>query len=189
MGGIHTYEAVVGWIDALPGIRWLEVIGLYLPLAFHLVSGLHLAARPVAHGRGDGELSPRRLKQLSGAVLLIFLAYHLWHFRLRVWSGELLRADYYPELCASLSSTVWGGIPLQAAGYLVGVGALAFHLARGIYDMAAGGAETSPARRAIAGRSCLLLGLGVFSFGAAIVVDVATGALLVATGESAPAGE
>jgi len=179
LGGAQPYEGLMRAIDRLPWLLALEVVVIYLPLSVHVGAGLGR----VWMGRSDvgaaaGGLPVRGLQVASGAVLLAFLAFHFWQFRWRLWVGELSRDDFYPELCASLSTTVLGGVPLVALGYLVGVSAAAIHGAQGLYRVGIS-YGIGRRRRPLLARLCAALGLALFVLGALIVIDLATGSVLI----------
>lgn len=169
------------WSSAGEGVLLLalEILALYVPLCVHVVLGFgRMALHREADGAGWAGAKGRLLQQLSGALLLVFLVVHFWQFRLRSWSGEMDRADYFPELCASLSSTAWGGVPWVAIGYLLGLAAAAFHGAHGLYHALSSFGLVGPGQR-WAGRCCGALGLCLFGLGALIVIDLATGSVLI----------
>lgn len=170
-----------GGVSSAPGWVALEIVGLYLPLVAHVVLGVRRLARPDEPADGTDWPSPlgRRLAQASGAVLLIFLVVHVAEFRLRSWTGELLPSDYYSELCARLSSTRWGGVPWAALGYLLGVAAAAQHGAWGLYHGALRLGLVGARRAGAWARFCLGLGWCCFGLGALIVIDLATGSVLI----------
>jgi succinate dehydrogenase / fumarate reductase, cytochrome b subunit len=197
LGGPRSYAA---WSDA--GLRsaglGLEFALIYVPLLLHVALGLRRFARRGAPKNESGEGASREgraaqdgvsllealLQPVSGAVLLVFLLVHLYEFRFRLWTGQLGPSDYYPELCASLSSTRWGGVPAVALGYLLGVAAAALHGARGLYRGAIElGLVNADGERRWA-NCCRLLGLGLFALGALIVIDLATGSVLIELGGS-----
>lgn len=153
----------------------LDVVLIYVPLLLHAVLGLRRVVRDGRLGSGAADIAQR----LSAAVLLVFSLLHVWQLPARVWLGELRPVDYYPALCASLSSTAWGGVPLVAIGYLVGVAAAAVHGAGGVYRAALGSGLVSAARQRLLLRCCGAVGLAVFVVGALIVIDLATGSVLI----------
>jgi hypothetical protein len=65
-------------------------------------------------------------------MTLLFIAYHFWTLRLQVWLGTISPADYFPRLCAQLSSTNSWGIPLIAFVYLLGGAACIAHFCNGL---------------------------------------------------------
>jgi succinate dehydrogenase / fumarate reductase cytochrome b subunit len=173
--GPRTYASVVGLDRSTLGLA-VQIVLIYLPLVVHAVLG---AAR---FSRRDSAATPawagrfgRPVQQLSAAVLLIFVLAHFCEFPYRLWTGVIAPSDYYPDLCARLSSTAWGGIPLVAIGYLLGVAAAALHGAHGLYHagFSLGLIRAERARR-WAG-ACCALGVSLFSLGALIIIDLATG--------------
>ncbi len=163
---------------------WLipvEIGLVYLPLGIHVLLGAGRVARAPAAPGEQGWAGPlgRRVQQLSGAVLLVFSIAHVWQFRVPAWRGELLPGDYYPALCASLSSTAWGGVPIVAMAYLLGVAAAALHGAHGLYHAGLSLGWIRAARRERWGLCCKALGGLVFGLGALIVIDLATGSVLI----------
>jgi succinate dehydrogenase/fumarate reductase cytochrome b subunit len=177
--GAYAHARIAGF-----GAAWLvplEVAFVYLPLGFHAVLGVCRVARPpVAPAeRGWGGPFGRPLQQLSGVVLLVFIIAHVWQFRVPAWRGQLSASDYYPELCASLSTTAWGGVPIVAMGYLFGLAAAALHAAQGLYRGALSLGWVAASRQRDWSSRCKVLGVFVFGLGALIVIDLATGSVLI----------
>jgi succinate dehydrogenase / fumarate reductase cytochrome b subunit len=189
--GAHSHGVWASGEPRLSGLV-LELGCIYLPLALHVGLGVRRLVRPSA-ASGLPETSPdappgaadaqawlaRLIQPTSGGVLLIFLVVHVLEFRVPLWTGALAPSDYYPELCASLSSTRWGGIPLVALGYLLGLGAAALHGAHGLYHGALRLGLVAPPRQRLWANCCSALGLALFGLGALIVVDLATGSVLI----------
>jgi succinate dehydrogenase/fumarate reductase cytochrome b subunit len=186
-------HAVWGAAEPTSSRLAVSIVLVYLPLLVHAGLGLRRLAsseQVVALGRSEGSAHAARqaglgrpvrraLQQLSAAVLLVFLLVHLWQFSVPSWTGALVASDYYPELCATLSSTRWGGIPWAAIGYLLGVAAAALHGAHGIYHGLLGLGFIRPGRERVWARCCGALGLSLFGLGALIVIDLATGSVLI----------
>jgi succinate dehydrogenase/fumarate reductase cytochrome b subunit len=168
---------------ALPvSVAWigLEAALIYVPLMLHVGLGLRRLLRPLA-APVDVGVSPfgRQLMRVSGGVLLAFLVIHVAEWRLPLWTGKLAASDYYPELCARFSSTRWGGVPVVAFGHLLGVAAAAHHGAQGLYQGVLGLGLIGPGRAGAFRRCCVALGLCWFGLGALIVIDLATGSVLI----------
>lgn len=179
-GGGGAYERAMRVIDGAPGMAALEVLVIYAPLAVHAGVGVwRLLSESTLYDAGWAGRSGWRLQHASGALLLVFLVVHGWQFRWRLWSGELARSDFYPLLCESLSSTTAYGVPLMALFYLCGVGAAAFHAAHGLFHAGQVLGWATGDRAVWLGRACFSLGLLLFAIGAAIVVDLATGSVLI----------
>jgi succinate dehydrogenase/fumarate reductase cytochrome b subunit len=169
-----------GGLPVSPGWIGLEMALIYIPWVVHVGLGVRRILRPVAAPVESG-VSPlgRQFMRASGAVLLVFLLIHIAEWRLPLWMGQLVPSDTYPELCARLSSTHWGGVPLVALGHLLGVAAAAHHGAQGIYQGVLGLGLIGARRAGVFRRCCIALGFCWFGLGALIVIDLATGSVLI----------
>lgn len=181
--GQRHFDAAVARIEALPGLVAIEVFGIFLPLAFHAGYGLWLTRRsrpnvgsyPLA--RNWGYL----LQRLSGVVLLAFLAFHLWEFRIQKWLFGMDSRSFYPVLAAGLSSTPWG-IPWRAVFYLLGLIAACAHLGNGLFGFACTwGIVVSRAAQRRLFAVCCAIGAGTFVLGTLTVLHFATGPLWQST--------
>ena len=182
LAGRHAFEQSISEGRHLPYWWLLEVLFIWLPLAFHAVYGLmiSLEARPnvtrYAYARNWAYVWQR----LSGLMVLAFIGYHAYQFPLQIALGELERDELFSKLCGSFSATTAGGIPLMAAGYLVGLAATCYHLANGLTSFCfAWGITTSQrASRRVSGFAGLLA-IVLFALGASSVLYFATGSRLV----------
>ena len=180
LGGWQRHRGVSRFIDAVPGVLALEILCVYLPLVTHVVLGLaRTSGSEKPSSVGWVGRAGRTLQQASGAILLAFLCFHGWQFRWRLWAGEIAPADMFPELCASLSSTSFGGVPVIAVAYLVGIAAGSLHAAQGVYHVCCEWHMVSPERQSFLGRLCVAGGTGLFLLGASIVIELATGSVVI----------
>lgn len=125
--GAVKYNAAVKFLRGLPFVLGLEVFGIFLPLLFHGVIGMWIAA--------DARLTAPRypgarnwmyvLQRVSGAVAFVFIVFHLLHFRFRSHE-QPFEAIAFQEVQALLENGFW------FVAYVVGVAATAFHLGNGI---------------------------------------------------------
>jgi succinate dehydrogenase / fumarate reductase cytochrome b subunit len=159
----------------------LEAILIWLPLFFHTVYGFKLAFE----GRSNLLLYPHfenwmySLQRLTGVLSAGFIVYHFWHFRLPLLTGKIGEHDLFPELCASLSSTV-RGVPAVALAYLVGIAAATFHLANGLSGFCFSWGITQSRRATrVAGGLFGIFGAALFALGANTLIYFATGSGLV----------
>jgi succinate dehydrogenase / fumarate reductase cytochrome b subunit len=175
--GASAYESALSF--GMPTKLWmvLEVPLVYLPLLFHAGYGIAIAGE---RAQGLGRRPYRQswawwLQRASGAVALLFIAYHFWQFRWQVWRGQLTQQDFFPILCATLSSTAWG-MPLAALGYLVGNAACIVHFCNGLSGFFFRWGITRT-RHAVARTSFGLgvLGFALFAYACVGVVYFATG--------------
>lgn len=156
----------------------VEILGLYVPLAFHASYGLALLVR---NRVADSSDSPRRrsakaVDRVSSVALSLFIIYHVFEFRIPVALGNARPTDFFPTLCDRLSSTTSLGIPLVASIYLLGVAAASYHFAHGLSHLCSswGIPLTERASRLTVGLS-VAAGLGLFLLGASTVLYFATG--------------
>jgi succinate dehydrogenase/fumarate reductase cytochrome b subunit (b558 family) len=161
-----------------PLLVLLEVLFVYLPLMFHAGYGVKiiLEGRPNPLSYRFAKNWGHLMQRVTGLVALAFISVHVFQFRVPVLLGQLEPTDLFSTQCASLSSTVWGGVPVNAAAYLVGVAACAFHFSNGLYGFCFSWGITPSERGArIASTAFGLMGLLLFAYGALTVIYFATG--------------
>lgn len=187
LAGRQAFDDAVASRNSLPFLLPLELVFVALPLLFHAGYGLFLSFR----GRPNVLTYPQAknwgylMQRVTGVATLLFVAAHLFQFRLQRVSGKLAEQDYYNELCASLSSTQ-AGVPWMALGYLLGLAACVFHFSNGLYGFCFSWGITR-SRRATRISSALFgaVGVALFALGAAVVIYFATGSrLFFATSQS-----
>lgn len=175
--GPRAFDDAVAQLTQMPGLPLIEIVGIFLPLAFHAGYGLFLtrAADPnvIAYpfARNWGYV----LQRVTGVLVLAFVLFHLWEFRLQKLLFGMDPSAFYPTLAASLSQTTWG-IPWRALLYSAGLAATVLHFANGLFGFCCtwGIAVSRRAQtRVLAAVS--VLGAGVFVLGALVVVHFATG--------------
>jgi len=182
--GEGAFRAAVGKLQAIPLLGAVEVAGIFVPLAFHSVTGLWLFGWGA---RGERPRSPRNQTELaardplkvaqrwSGILALVFIGAHLWEYRVQTWLYGMRSEAFHDALAAHLSSTV-SGAPVVALAYLAGLAATVFHFASGLATFcSSSGITASPSARRRAGYAFAALGVGLFLVGADTIVFFATG--------------
>jgi succinate dehydrogenase/fumarate reductase cytochrome b subunit (b558 family) len=173
--GREALDRTVRGILSIPLLSVIELFGILLPLAFHAAYGIKLSFAPRAEPAPYSK-NWLTLQRLTGLVALVFIGYHLYDLRGRVFLGYMTEADVFPTLAAKLSSTTSWGIPLAALVYLFGVAATVFHFATGLYGFCVAWGYVGTARAARNARAtCAALGIGLFLIGASTVIYYATG--------------
>jgi succinate dehydrogenase / fumarate reductase, cytochrome b subunit len=170
-----VYDRQVSFFHGGPILIIGEVVLVLAPLLFHAGYGMWLTTQPRPAKHHYESALMLSLERISGVVVLAFVLWHLWQTRWPAWTGHLLVGSYSTKLVEQLSS-LNGGIPWIALGYLVGLAATVFHLVNGMTSFCAtwGIARTPPWQR----RTRLLVraaGILFFSLGAATVIELATG--------------
>ena len=153
---------------------------VWLPLLVHAALGVFflLSGRPMTTLSADVPPLSRLLSRVSGALALVFIAYHSRTYALSVWLAEADARDAGFRLLAELSSTKLG-VPVLGGAYLLGLLATVTHAGLGVHRaLAAEGVLATPARRQASARACAGFGAVLFGVGAAAVIRVATGVLL-----------
>jgi succinate dehydrogenase/fumarate reductase cytochrome b subunit (b558 family) len=180
--GQQSFDQAVAEIHHLPYLLLIEVLGIAVPLLLHAVLGLAIIweARFNVGRYPTARNWMYTLQRLTGVLVLLFVAYHLYEYRLQVALGKLGKEDFFPQLCSSLSATVGPNIPWLAMVYLVGVAAAVLHFANGLYGFCfSWGITVSRRATRLASGVFGLLGLALFALGANTVIYFATGTRLM----------
>lgn len=170
-----AYDRQIGWLHGGWFLGLLEVVLIVVPLAYHALYGVWLSLQPRDPDHAYDTDLMVSLERASGIVVLVFIAAHLWEFRVQTWSNALPVTSYSSKLVEDLSSTQ-SGVPWIAIGYLVGIAATCFHLANGMTSFCTtwGYTRTARARR----RARVLFrvaGALLFVVSCGIVLQLATG--------------
>lgn len=147
--GRARFDAAVAWIQAMPGLKWLELVGIALPLTYHALYGIFIATRaqPNVGRYPHGANWLFLLQRVTGLFSFVFVLLHLAHFRLAKARGTMDASRFYPAIENLLSS------PPYYILYLIGVSSTIFHFANGLRTACeTWGIVTTPkARRVVAG--------------------------------------
>ena len=190
--GKQVFDEAVADLGRMPYLVPVEVLLIGVPLLLHAVIGLKLTlgARPNVGRYPTTRNWMYLLQRLSGVVTLAFIGYHLYALRIQVALGRMDEADFFDELCASMSSTLGPGIPVVALVYLLGVAASVLHFSNGLYGFCfAWGITRSRRATRLASGAFSVLGLALFVLGANTVIYFATGTRLVWPGPPVSASE
>jgi succinate dehydrogenase / fumarate reductase cytochrome b subunit len=183
MAGEVAYERASSAVSRIPLWIAIEVVGIVLPLAFHAIYGVKLAfqtsSRGARHRYGSNGLY--LAERLSGLLALLFIAFHLWEFWFDKVLGRVEKDAFYGLLSAHLSST-WSGVPVIAILYLVGIAAVSFHFANGLFATSrlfgifrADKDEPAGARQRALSALYVVVGLAIFLTGTMTTIYFATG--------------
>ncbi|WP_437305996.1 succinate dehydrogenase [Sorangium sp. So ce388] len=187
--GQERFDAAVSEISHMPYLPVLEIGLVVLPLAFHAIYGVKLAleGRPNVGRYTYSRNWMYTMQRVTGLLAFAFISLHLWQYWAQKWLGRMAPEDFYPRLCASMSSTV-GGVPVMALVYIFGIAASVFHFANGLWGFCfSWGVTVSRRAQRTAAVVFGLVGLVIFALGANTVVYFATGAPF--PGTPSPAAE
>ena len=163
---LGSRHAPSGW--ALAG----EVLGIWLPLAFHAVFGFVVWARRAQRAVEAPNGPWLFLHRLTGLAVGGFLVDHALRFRLPILTGERYPAESVQALARELSTTL-NGFPLLAGVHLLGTLALSFHLGFGLRRVAE--RHTSGNTASWLGRVCVGVGVLWALIGTCTLLRLATG--------------
>ncbi|HEY8562584.1 MAG TPA: hypothetical protein VIL74_19550 [Pyrinomonadaceae bacterium] len=171
MVGETVYNEVVADIYHIPFLLFIEIFGIYLPLLYHSVYGLVVAAEAKTNVRSYGYWRNwlYLFQRVTGVFLFIFILFHLLHFRFGSLGGYGLteiavagNADQAFRIVAA--DFKYTGILIF---YILGIGATALHLAYGSFLFVVDwGLISGEKAQKYALYGCAALGVGLFAVGA-----------------------
>jgi succinate dehydrogenase / fumarate reductase cytochrome b subunit len=175
--GREAYVEMVGDISKMPFLTFLEVFVIAVPILVHATIGVRI----LLDGRYNLGAYPYSrnwmytLQRVTAVIALAFLLYHVWELRLQKALVGLDAGGFYDTLCRNLSSTM-GGVPVLALVYVVGIAAVSFHLANGLWGFCfSWGITVSRRSQRLSATLFGLFGLVVFVLGANTSLYFATG--------------
>lgn len=117
----------------------VEIIGIFIPLAFHMLLGIQiwLTSSPNAQQYKHGPNIRYTVQRITGLIAVVFIIYHVWQMH---WLGASLGGgafQLHDEIGRGTAALSTAG-PIQAAwwvpiAYIIGVLAVVYHLANGIW--------------------------------------------------------
>jgi succinate dehydrogenase / fumarate reductase, cytochrome b subunit len=171
MGGEKVFNDAVADIHHIPFLIFVEIGGIFLPLLFHSVYGIIIAAesRSNVSGYGYSRNWLYFFQRVTGVFLFAFLLFHLLHFRWGFFGTFGLtqtavagNADRAFAIVATDFSLWWVSIL-----YIVGIAATAWHLAYGIFLFTLDfGLVIGEKAQSYVLKGCAAVGIGLFALGA-----------------------
>ena len=133
ISGPDAYARQVGFLANLPLVFFLELFGIWLPIAFHGLYGFYIWYR------GDGNTTEYSwsgnwmytLQRWTGGVAFIYIVWHTWTMRFTGIDLHAFPNASFAKVQAELMN------PLLLAFYIVGLIAACWHFAYGIWLFAA----------------------------------------------------
>jgi succinate dehydrogenase / fumarate reductase cytochrome b subunit len=161
------FQRSVDRIHALgPLLVPVEIVGIFIPLAFHTLVGFLIifTAQPNARYYRYGGNVRYTLQRSTGVIAFFFILYHLWQMH---WLGKPFGgANFDPHDAADTAAATiqagWWIAPL----YTIGIFASVFHLANGIWtSLITWGITIRPRTQQIAGYVCAAFGVVLLQLG------------------------
>ena len=164
--GPAKFNAYSHFLRSLGELLWMVRAVLVAAVVLHVVAAIQLsrqrlAARPVGYKRGSQhEVSTfaSRTIRWGGALLLLFIVFHILHFTTLSVFRDYSRTDVYANVIRGFS--VWWVVVL----YVAAMAALGLHLYHGIWSslrtLGAWKASVDPLKRPVAAALAFVIWLG-----------------------------
>jgi succinate dehydrogenase / fumarate reductase cytochrome b subunit len=173
-GRINAYAVMLHETGAA---LWGARLVLLVAVILHIVAAVQLtgrrqAARPVAYAAGRApqvSTMASRTIRWGGALILVFLVYHILHFTTGALHPDFVALNPYHNVTTGFAS------PLVALFYLVAMGAVGLHLYHGIWSSGRSLGLSAPSPRPLKRRVAAIIALVVWLGFSAIVVAVFAG--------------
>jgi succinate dehydrogenase / fumarate reductase, cytochrome b subunit len=164
--GPAKFNAYAHFLRSLGELLWIVRVVLIAAVVLHVIAAVQLSrrrlvARPVGYKQGSQhEVSTfaSRTIRWGGALLLLFLVFHILHFTTLDIFRDYSRADVYANVIRGFS--VWWVVLL----YVAAMAALGLHLYHGIWSslrtLGASTASAAPLKRPVAAALAVVVWLG-----------------------------
>jgi succinate dehydrogenase / fumarate reductase cytochrome b subunit len=167
---INAYSA---FLHGTGGALWAARLVLIAALVLHVIAAAQLAerrheARPVGYAAGrDPQVSTVASRSIrwGGALILLFLVYHLLHFTVGTAHPSFVEGDPYHNVAAGFHN------PLVVLIYLIAMAFVGLHLYHGIWSSGRSLGMSPPSPRPL--RRTLALVLGVLIWLGFSVIPIA----------------
>ena len=134
--GPAAFETVVKVFGYLPFVAVLEIVIIYIPILYHGIYGIFIAAHGSANmgSYGYGRNWMYFLQRVSGVIAFFYIGFHVWNTSLQryflIWRGE-------PDPGKAIGWESMAGQfadPWFFAFYLIGITATVFHFSNGVWN-------------------------------------------------------
>jgi len=172
--GINAYSR---FLHGTGGALWVARLVLFVAVVLHIVAAVQLtgrrqAARPVGYAAGRepqvSTLASRTIRW-GGALILVFLIYHILHFTLGTVHASFVEGDPYHNVATGFRS------PLVVLFYEIAMAAVGLHLYHGIWSSGRTLGVSTPSPRPLRRQLALALGVLVWLGFAVIPLAVYAG--------------
>lgn len=128
--GPAAFDTAAADLARLPFVVAIEALGIWLPIAFHMVLGVLISTTAQANAGRHGYARNWQytLQRASGILLVFYLLYHTW--ALRFDKGYLTSVSPYEYVNHHLAN------PAVFAFYVLGTVAACYHFGNGLFGFA-----------------------------------------------------
>ena len=158
---INAYSA---FLHGTGGALWAARLVLIAALVFHVVAAIQLAsrrqeARPVGYAAGrepHTSTFAARTIRWGGALILLFLLFHILHFTVGTVHSSFLEGDPYHNVAAGFRN------PVVVVLYLIAMAVVGLHLYHGVWSSGRSLGMSPPSPRPLRRSLALVLALLVW---------------------------
>ena len=158
---INAYSA---FLHGTGGALWGARLALIAALVFHVVAAIQLAgrrqeARPVGYAAGrepHTSTFASRTIRWGGALILLFLLFHILHFTVGTVHSSFLEGDPYHNVAAGFRN------PVVVVLYLIAMAVVGLHLYHGVWSSGRSLGMSPPSPRPLRRSLALVLALLVW---------------------------
>ena len=173
---INGYSA---FLHGTGGALWAARLVLFVALVLHIVAAVQLAerrhdARPTRYAAGrDPQVSTlaSRTIRWGGALILVFLVYHILHFTIGTAHPHFVEGDPYQNVASGFHN------PVVVLFYLIAMVAVGLHLYHGMWSSGRSLGVSSPSPRPLRRSVALVLALLVWLGFSVIPIAVYAGVI------------
>ena len=177
--GPEKINAYSRFLHGTGGALWAARLVLLAAVGLHIVAAVQLAsrrraARPIGYAAGrESQVSTlaSRTIRWGGALILVFLVYHILHFTLGTAHPSFVDGDPYHNVVAGFSN------PLVVLFYEVAMVAVGLHLYHGIWSSGRSLGLSSPSPQPLRRQLALALSVMVWAGFAVIPIVVYAGVI------------
>ena len=177
--GPEKINAYSRFLHGTGGALWAARLVLLAAVGLHIVAAVQLAsrrraARPIGYAAGrESQVSTlaSRTIRWGGALILVFLVYHILHFTLGTVHASFVDGDPYHNVVTGFSN------PLVVLFYEVALVAVGLHLYHGIWSSGRSLGLSSPSPQPLRRQLALALSLMVWAGFTIIPIAVYAGVI------------
>jgi succinate dehydrogenase / fumarate reductase cytochrome b subunit len=165
--GPEAYNNQIAFLSGLPYVIWLEIFFIYLPILYHAFYGFYV----MFTGKNNLIWYPYpanilySLQRWTGTIAFIYILYHAYHTR-------FVNLLYGTEVSFSRMQELMGD-PRIFWFYIVGMAAVMFHFANGLWGfLISWGMTIGSGARKVSGAVCAFAGLTLFGVGVNALVHL-----------------
>jgi succinate dehydrogenase / fumarate reductase cytochrome b subunit len=180
--GAHDFNNAVKDLQSIPYIIFVEICGIFIPLAYHAVYGLVITVE--ARPNNLNYPYPRNwfylIQRITGVILFFFITFHVLNFRFGMIPGlNSVSVAHSPEKAFDIVAREFNMLPIFVI-YMIGIAATVWHFANGIWlFMVDWGITIGERAQRLTGYACIAFGIALLLVGInAAVAFIRPGGLL-----------